>query len=65
MLFVSLHESPLYPGTGPASDVGSGAGTGFTVNVPVAAGAGDAVYASLLEHVVVPAGARLRARSSC
>ncbi|HEX7292785.1 MAG TPA: histone deacetylase [Conexibacter sp.] len=54
VLFVSLHESPLYPGTGPASDVGSGAGSGFTVNLPVAAGVGDALYASLLEHVVVP-----------
>lgn len=54
VLFVSLHESPLYPGTGPASDVGSGAGTGYTVNVPVATGTGDVTYASLLEHVVVP-----------
>ena len=33
VLFVSLHEYPLYPGTGPASDVGSGAGEGFTVNL--------------------------------
>jgi acetoin utilization deacetylase AcuC-like enzyme len=54
VLFVSLHEWPLYPGTGPASDVGSGAGTGFTVNIPTAAGAGDAVYSSLLEHVIAP-----------
>jgi acetoin utilization deacetylase AcuC-like enzyme len=54
VLFVSIHESPLYPGTGPATDVGSGAGEGFTVNVPVAAGTGDAAYASLVEHVVVP-----------
>ncbi|ADB50286.1 histone deacetylase family protein [Conexibacter woesei] len=54
VLFVSLHESPLYPGTGPVGDVGSGRGTGYTVNVPVAAGTGDATYASLLEHVVVP-----------
>ncbi len=54
VLFASLHESPLYPGTGPASDVGSGAGAGFTVNLPVAAGADDALYASLLEHVVLP-----------
>ena len=54
VLFVSLHEWPLYPGTGPASDVGSGAGAGYTVNVPLAAGTGDAVYASLLEHVVAP-----------
>ena len=29
VLFVSIHESPLYPGTGPASDVGSGAGRGL------------------------------------
>jgi acetoin utilization deacetylase AcuC-like enzyme len=54
VLFVSLHEWPLYPGTGPASDVGSGEGAGYTVNLPVAAGAGDALYASLLEHVVAP-----------
>jgi len=54
VLFVSLHESPLYPGTGPASDVGSGAGTGYTVNLPVAAGTRDATYVSLLEHVVAP-----------
>ena len=54
VLFVSLHESPLYPGTGPASDVGSGAGEGYTVNIPVEAGADDAVYVSLLEHVVAP-----------
>ena len=54
VLFVSIHESPLYPGTGPASDAGSGPGTGFTVNLPVPGGSGDAVYGSLVEHVVVP-----------
>jgi acetoin utilization deacetylase AcuC-like enzyme len=54
VLFVSIHQSPLYPGTGPASDAGSGAGLGFTVNLPVAAGADDAVYGSLVEHVVAP-----------
>jgi acetoin utilization deacetylase AcuC-like enzyme len=53
-LFVSIHESPLYPGTGPASDVGSGAGEGHTVNLPVPAGSGDAGFCSLVEHVVVP-----------
>ena len=54
VLFVSIHESPLYPGTGPGSDVGSGAGEGFTVNLPVPPGSGDAVYRSLVEHVAVP-----------
>jgi acetoin utilization deacetylase AcuC-like enzyme len=51
VLFVSIHESPLYPGTGPASDVGTGAGEGFSVNLPVPGGSGDAVWCSLVEHV--------------
>src|SRR3984957_10998772 len=54
VLFVSIHQSPLYPGTGPASDVGSGDGTGYTVNLPVAPGSGDAVYRSLVDTVAVP-----------
>jgi acetoin utilization deacetylase AcuC-like enzyme len=56
VLFCSIHQSPLYPGTGPASDVGSGAGTGFTVNMPVPSGSGDDVFCSLVEHVAVPLG---------
>src|SRR3954454_5862436 len=51
VLFVSIHESPLYPGTGPASDAGSGPGEGYTVNLPVPGGTGDAGYRSLTEHV--------------
>ena len=35
VLFVSIHEWPLYPGTGPASDLGAGDGEGYTVNLPV------------------------------
>jgi acetoin utilization deacetylase AcuC-like enzyme len=54
VLFVSIHESPLYPGTGPASDSGSGAGEGYTVNLPVPGGSGDPLWCSLVEHVVVP-----------
>jgi acetoin utilization deacetylase AcuC-like enzyme len=54
VLFVSIHQSPLYPGTGPASDVGSGDGRGFTVNLPVRPGADDAMFCSLVDHVVVP-----------
>ncbi len=51
VLFLSIHESPLYPGTGPASDVGEGEGEGFTVNLPVPGGSGDLAYRSLIEHV--------------
>jgi acetoin utilization deacetylase AcuC-like enzyme len=54
VLFCSIHQWPLYPGTGPADDVGSGAGEGFTVNMPVPGGSGDGVHGSLVEHVVAP-----------
>jgi acetoin utilization deacetylase AcuC-like enzyme len=54
VLFVSIHQSPLYPGTGPASDIGSGDGEGYTVNLPVGPGSGDAVYGSLVDGVAVP-----------
>ena len=54
VLFVSIHQSPLYPGTGPASDIGSRRGRGFTVNLPVRPGAGDRVFCSLVDFVAVP-----------
>jgi acetoin utilization deacetylase AcuC-like enzyme len=54
VLFVSIHQSPLWPGTGAADDVGTGAGEGYTVNLPVPPGSGDAEFASLVEHVAVP-----------
>jgi acetoin utilization deacetylase AcuC-like enzyme len=56
VLYVSFHEWPLYPGTGPAEDVGSGPGEGFTVNVPVPGGSGDATWCSVVEHALVPLG---------
>jgi len=55
--YVSIHESPLYPGTGSAADVGSGEGEGYTVNLPVPPGSDDACFVSLVEHVVVPLAA--------
>ncbi len=54
VLFVSVHQSPLYPGSGAFGDLGSGAGVGYTVNLPVPPGSDDLTYRSLVEHVVVP-----------
>jgi acetoin utilization deacetylase AcuC-like enzyme len=54
VLFFSIHQYPLYPGTGAASEMGRGAGEGFNVNLPVPAGSGDGTFVSLVEHVVVP-----------
>jgi acetoin utilization deacetylase AcuC-like enzyme len=55
VLFASIHQSPLYPGTGPLQDAGSGAGEGYTINLPVPPGADERVWLSLVEHVVMPA----------
>jgi acetoin utilization deacetylase AcuC-like enzyme len=54
VLFVSIHQAPLYPGTGAAADRGEGPGAGYTVNLPVPGGSGDEVFCSLVEHVVAP-----------
>jgi acetoin utilization deacetylase AcuC-like enzyme len=40
VFFFSTHQSPWYPGTGPASETGAGAGRGTTLNCPFPAGAG-------------------------
>jgi acetoin utilization deacetylase AcuC-like enzyme len=54
VLFVSIHEWPLYPGTGPANDYGAEPARGYNVNLPVPSGSGDELYASLTQHLVVP-----------
>jgi acetoin utilization deacetylase AcuC-like enzyme len=54
VLFVSIHQSPLYPGTGPLTDVGTGPGEGFSVNLPVPPGSGDAVFSGLIDGVALP-----------
>ncbi|HWD85413.1 MAG TPA: histone deacetylase [Solirubrobacteraceae bacterium] len=54
VLFTSIHQWPLYPGTGPGSDVGAGVGRGYTINLPVPSRSGDAVFVSLVRDVIVP-----------
>lgn len=54
VLYVSTHQSPFYPGTGAAEDVGTGDGTGFTFNVPMEAGATDADYDLVYRQAIIP-----------
>lgn len=54
ILYVSTHQFPFYPGSGDVDEIGEGAGKGYTVNVPLAAGGGDSVYAAAFERVVLP-----------
>jgi acetoin utilization deacetylase AcuC-like enzyme len=55
VLFASIHQAGLFPGTGMAGDAGSGDGLGYTINAPVPSGSGPEIWISVLEHVIVPA----------
>ena len=54
VLFISSHQYPYYPGTGAANEIGTGGGTGFTVNLPLAAGATGADYNAVYEAIAWP-----------
>jgi acetoin utilization deacetylase AcuC-like enzyme len=54
VLFISSHQYPYYPGTGAAGDVGRGKGAGFTVNLPLSAGATDADYEIVYSKLALP-----------
>jgi acetoin utilization deacetylase AcuC-like enzyme len=58
VLYASIHQSPCYPGTGAASERGSGAGEGTTLNLPVSPGAGPDEFLALVQHVIVPVARR-------
>lgn len=55
VLFISSHQSPLYPGTGDIDETGSGQGQGATINIPVRPNTGNSAYRALYQEVVVPA----------
>jgi len=54
VLFASLHQWPLYPGTGRADEVGHGDGVGSVLNVPLPSESHGATYAAAFERVVLP-----------
>jgi acetoin utilization deacetylase AcuC-like enzyme len=54
VLYVSIHQDDWYPGTGRLDEVGEGEGRGYTVNLPMPAGAGGQEYAEVMGRVVVP-----------
>ena len=58
VLFASIHQGGIFPGSGAREDTGSGAGEGLTINLPVPAGSEEELWVSLLEREVLPAAAR-------
>jgi acetoin utilization deacetylase AcuC-like enzyme len=58
--YVSIHQHPLYPGTGSLLETGAGEGQGTTANVPVPPGATGDVFRAAVADVVVPVAEDLR-----
>ena len=54
VLFISLHQWPLYPGTGAPGEIGLGEGAGATANLALPPGSGPAEYAHAMRRVVRP-----------
>lgn len=54
VFFASTHQSPFYPGTGAADEIGTGPGKGTTLNIPLPAGTGDDAYLRAIEERVLP-----------
>jgi acetoin utilization deacetylase AcuC-like enzyme len=59
VLYASIHQDPLYPGTGHPDEVGTGEGEGFTINLPVPPGTGNDEFLALTAHVVAPVAREL------
>lgn len=57
--YVSIHEYPMYPGTGPADETGGPEAPGGTVNIPVPQGTAGDTYRRAIDEIVVPVAERL------
>jgi acetoin utilization deacetylase AcuC-like enzyme len=55
VLYFSIHQAPLYPGTGSWRETGEGPGEGFNLNLPLSPGKGDEDYLYILRKLLAPA----------
>lgn len=60
VLYFSVHQSPLYPGSGAGSERGEGPGSGFTINSPLPAGSGGKEVLAALQNDLEPAAEAFR-----
>ncbi len=54
VLYISLHQMPLYPGTGTIEEVGKGKGEGFTINIPFPSGTAESTYLKAFYEIILP-----------
>lgn len=55
VFYISLHQYPHYPGTGPKESRGTGKGKGFNLNIPMPAGSSDTEYIKAFQEIALPA----------
>lgn len=56
VLFMSVHQDRNYPtNSGLVTEIGEGAGEGYTINIPLPAGSGIGAYEYVTDRVFVPA----------
>lgn len=60
VVYFSTHQFPWYPGTGASGDLGTGAGLGATINVPLPAGSGWSEYDAIFRQVLWPVADRMK-----
>jgi acetoin utilization deacetylase AcuC-like enzyme len=60
VLFFSIHQTPLFPGSGSAQETGTGPGEGFTINVPLRTGKGDEDYLHIFRKILAPPAGAFR-----
>jgi acetoin utilization deacetylase AcuC-like enzyme len=55
VLYCSIHQVDLFPGTGWIDEIGSGAGKGCTLNIPIRSSSTISDYVYIANHVIIPA----------
>jgi len=60
VLFFSTHQFPYYPGTGSIDEKGVDQGQGYTVNIPLSTGMGDAEYIKIFQEILIPIAAQYK-----
>ena len=54
VMYISTHQSPLYPGTGMLEETGAGQGKNTTINIPLPAHSGDDTLRHVFETILAP-----------
>jgi acetoin utilization deacetylase AcuC-like enzyme len=54
VFYFSIHQMPLYPGTGSIEETGAGEGLGRTANFPLPPFSGDRAYRTVMDNLILP-----------